>query len=232
MPDGRKIRGDRTRDSVLAPGVELATVKGLEGFSFADLAEASGVSKAGIATLFGSKQELQTAITARARQILDERVLRLVMAAPRGLARLATLGTAWLDYLADPDLRGGCFFAAALFELDAQPGPLREIVRDDMSRWITGIQTMIEDGQATGEIVESVDAGDEAFGFFSIGVTANALIQLGVVDRPAERARRIWSQHLDRLRDDPRRGDPTTRPSRRPPTGSTETGQRQAQSHE
>lgn len=232
MPDGRKLRGDRTRETVLAPGVELATVKGLEGFSLADLAAASGVSKAGIATLFGSKQDLQTAIAARARQILDERVFGVVRAAPRGLARLATLGTVWLDYLADPDLRGGCFFAAASFELDAQPGPLREIVRDDMSRWITAIKTMIEDGQATGEIVESVEAGDEAFAFFSIGVTANAMIQLGVIDRPAERARRIWSQHLDRLRDDPRQGDPATRPAPRPPNGPAEIGQRQEQGHE
>jgi AcrR family transcriptional regulator len=206
MADGRKLRGDRTRESVLGPGVALATVKGLEGFSFAELAEASGVSKAGIATLFGSKQELQTAIAARARQILDERVFGPVLAAPRGLSRLVTLGEAWLDYLADPHLRGGCFFAAAFFELDAQPGPLRELVRDDMRRWITGIQAMIEDGQANGEIVDAVNAGDEAFDFFSIGLTANAMIQLGGVDRPAERARRIWGQHVDRLRKRPARG--------------------------
>ena len=204
MADGRKLRGDRTRESVLAPGVQLATVKGLDGFSLAELAHASGASKAGIATLFGSKQELQAAITARARQVLEERVFRPVLAAPPGLARLATLGTVWLDYLSDPDLRGGCFFAAAMFELDAQPGPLRDIVRDDMSRWIDGIQAMVEDGQAAGEIVESVDARDEALALFSIGVIANAMIQLGAVDQPVERARRIWAQHIDRLAADGR----------------------------
>jgi AcrR family transcriptional regulator len=205
MPDGRKVRGDRTRESVLAPAVALATVKGLAGFSLAELAEASGASKAGIATLFGSKHELQAAITARARHVLDERVLQPVMAAPPGLARLVTLGTVWFDYLADPGLRGGCFFAAAMFELDAQPGPLRDLVRADMTRWIRGIQAMVEDGQAAGEIVTSVNAADEAIAFFSIGVTANGLIQLGVVDRPAEQARRIWAQHVDRLRRPPRR---------------------------
>jgi AcrR family transcriptional regulator len=50
------------------------------------------VSKASIATLFGSKQELQTAIAARARQILDDRVFQPVREAPPGLARLETLG--------------------------------------------------------------------------------------------------------------------------------------------
>lgn len=208
--DGRRARGDRSRESVLAPAVALATVKGLQGFSLAELAEASGASKAGIATLFGSKEDLQAAIAARARQVLDERVFGPVLAAPRGLARLETLGTVWLDYLSDPHLQGGCFFAAAMFELDAQPGPLRELVRDDMGRWVTGIQAMIEDGQARGEIVGSVDAGDEAFDFFSIGVTANALIQLGALDRPAERARRTWARHVDRLRTTPGRTDGAT----------------------
>lgn len=200
MPDGRRARGDRSRETVLAPAVQLATVKGLAGFSLADLAEASGATKAGIATLFGSKQDLQAAIADRARQVLDERVLRPVMAAPPGLARLRTLGTVWLDYLADPGLRGGCFFAAAMFELDAQPGPLRDVVRDDMAGWLRGIQSMIEDGQAAGEIATAVDPADEAFAFFSIGVTANGLIQLGIVDRPAHRARRIWERRLDQLK--------------------------------
>jgi hypothetical protein len=120
--------------------------------------------------------------------------------------RLETLGTAWLDYLDDPELRGGCFFAAAMFELDAQPGPLRDLLRDDMRRWVMAIETMIEDSQAAGEIVGSVDPGDEAFALFSTGVTANAMIQLGVVDHPADRARRLWSRHLDRLTGGQRRG--------------------------
>lgn len=200
MADGRKERGDRTRENVLVPGVALATVKGLEGFSYADLADASGVSKAGIATLFGNKQQLQRAITDRARRVLDERVFGPVLAAPRGLARLETLGTVWVDYLDDPDLRGGCFFAAAMYELNAQPGPLREVVRDDMARWVSGIAAMIEDGQSRGELRPDANAIDEALDFFSIGVTANAMIQLGVVDHPAERSRRTWRRHVDHLK--------------------------------
>jgi len=207
MADGRKVRGDRSRAAVLAPAVALATVHGLEGFSYADLAAASGVSKASIATLFGSKQELQAAITEHARQVLDQRVFRPVLAAPRGLARLETLGHVWFDYLTDPDLRGGCFFAAAAFELDARPGPLRALVRDDMNRWIGAIRAMIEDGQAAGEIGASVDSTDEALDLFSIGVTANSMIQLGVVPRPAERPRRLWRRHVERLRTRAEAGD-------------------------
>jgi AcrR family transcriptional regulator len=200
MRDGRRQRGDRTRERVLVPAVALATVKGLEGFSYSDLAGVSGVSKASIATLFGDKHGLQEAITERARRILHQRVFEPVVTAPPGLPRLETLGQVWFDYLTDPELEGGCFFAAALFEVDAQPGPLQELVRDDLRRWISGIEAMVRDGQATGQIRESVDAGDVALELFSVGVVTNAMIQLGVVDRPADRARRIWADHLDRLR--------------------------------
>ena len=205
MRDGRRARGDRTRESVLAPAVALATVKGLEGFSLNELAEASGVSKGSIATLFGSKSDLQTAIASRARAVLEERVFTPVFEAPPGLARLERLGEVWLDYLSDPRLEGGCFFAAAFFELNSQPGPLRDMVRADMRRWVKGIEAMVEDGQAAGEIDPSVDPGDEAFEFFSTGVIANAMIQLGVGDRPAERARRVWARHVDRVRKKRRR---------------------------
>jgi AcrR family transcriptional regulator len=197
--DGRKVRGDQTRARVLGPAVALATIKGLEGFSLSELSEASGVSKAGIAALFGSKQELQTAIADRARKILQERVLQPVFTAPRGLLRLITLGTRWLNYLADPKLVGGCFFAAASFELDAQPGALRELVRADTKQWIGGIEAMIVDGQSAGEITPTADAKDEAFGFFSIGITANTMIQLRAVPQPADRARRLWAQRVEHL---------------------------------
>lgn len=198
--DGRRVRGDRTRERVLSSGVALATLQGIDGFSLGELAGECGVAKASIAVLFGDKSELQRAIVVRARRILNERLFRPIGDVPDGIARLERLGSVWLDYLSDPDLRGGCFFAAALFELDARPGPLQNLVAADIDRWITGIQSMIEHGQSIGEIDDSVDAGDEALQFFTLGVTTNSLIQLGRSDDPAGRARRGWSNHVERIR--------------------------------
>ncbi|MEO1063656.1 MAG: TetR family transcriptional regulator C-terminal domain-containing protein [Actinomycetota bacterium] len=199
MPDGRRARGDRSRDLALRSGVGLATEHGLDGFSLAELADETGLSKAGIASLFGTKHELQLAIVERAREQLDERVFRPVRAAEPGLDRLTTLGTAWIDHLADPELRGGCFFAAASFELDARPGPLHDLVAADMDRWIRSIARMLADGRDRGELRADLDADDEAFALFAIGITANTMIQLGGAGDPAGRARRVWRRHLDRL---------------------------------
>jgi AcrR family transcriptional regulator len=198
--DGRRVRGDLTRSTVLVPAVALATVKGLEGFSLGDLSLATGVSKAGIVAVFGNKQQLQQAITDHARTVLFERVFAPTMAAKPGLSRLITLGRVWLNYLADPALEGGCFFAAAMFELDAQPGPLRETLRADMNQWITAIASTITDGQADGDFDSTADPIDDAVDFFSIGITTNALIQLNATKRPADRGRRLWARHIDALR--------------------------------
>ncbi|MDY7103793.1 MAG: TetR family transcriptional regulator [Actinomycetota bacterium] len=178
----------------------LATVLGVEGFSFRDVSEASGVPKPTISALFGSKQELQLAVAEAARRTLDERVFAAVRDAAPGIARLEVLGSAWLDHLNDPELVGGCFFAASAFELDSRPGPLHDLVGEQMAGWIDDIARMIRSAQRADEVADDVDADDEAQVLFSIGVTANSLIQLGSPPDAADRARRSWARHLDRLR--------------------------------
>lgn len=198
--DGRRRRGDRTRERVLRAAVPLATVHGVEGFSFGDVAAASGVRKPTIAALFGSKHDLQLAVVERAQQTLEDRVFAPVRAAPRGVAQLEALGRCWLDHLEDPELVGGCFFAATCVELDSRPGPLHDLIGAAMTRWIDGIARIVADGQARGEIVAHARPDDEALVFFSFGVTANTLIQLGSPADAALRARRNWDVHVDRLR--------------------------------
>jgi AcrR family transcriptional regulator len=143
MSDGRKTRGDRSRAIVLDKGVVLATTKGLNSFSIGELAEQSGIAKANVSVLFGSKADLQVAITDLARSRFSERVLDPVRLAPAGLGRLLALGECWFDYLSDPKLLGGCFFSAAMFELDAQPGALRDTIGSDMSAWVHAIAAMM-----------------------------------------------------------------------------------------
>jgi AcrR family transcriptional regulator len=198
VTDGRRARGDRTRARILDAGVGLAAERGLVTFSLSDLAAESDTSKAGINTLFGSKATLQAGIIDRARQIVEERVFRSVVEVPPGRARLVKLGQVWLDYLGDPSLRGGCFFASATSELDSQLGDLRDAIAETMTGWIHRIETIVEDGQRNGELDATTDADDEALLFFSIAVTANSMIQLGL-DAAEQRARRNWKRQVDRL---------------------------------
>jgi len=60
-PDGRLVRGERTRNAVLDTAVVLATEAGLDGLSLGQLAVTMGVSKSGLFAHWRSKEELQLA---------------------------------------------------------------------------------------------------------------------------------------------------------------------------
>lgn len=82
--DGRRARGDASRRIVLQSATDLASVEGLDGLTIGRLAEASGSSKSSIATLFQSKEGLQLATVAAAREIFTARIVEPARAYPRG----------------------------------------------------------------------------------------------------------------------------------------------------
>ena len=59
-------KGDRTRDAILDRALAEASVVGLEGLSIGKLAAELSLSKSGLFAHFGSKQELQYQVLARA----------------------------------------------------------------------------------------------------------------------------------------------------------------------
>ena len=134
--DGRRVRGDESRRVVLAQAIDTASVDGLEGLTMGRLAEASGHSKSGVATLFGSKEQLQLATIGAAREVFVDRVIAPARAhAQRGLARVCALISYWLAYSDDRVFRGGCFFAATSVEFDARPGAVRVAVVAATTEW-------------------------------------------------------------------------------------------------
>ena len=64
----QRPKGQRTRAAILAEAARLATVDGLDGLSIGGLATAIGMSKSGLYAHFGSKEDLQLATIASARE--------------------------------------------------------------------------------------------------------------------------------------------------------------------
>src|SRR5215475_4458588 len=124
----RRSKGQASRDTILLAAARLATTKGLEGLSIADLAAEVGMSKSGLYAHFKSKEELELATIATAAAIFDREVLQPVTRAPAGIARLKSLANAFLSHLERRVFPGGCFFAAVAAELDTHPGPAHDRV--------------------------------------------------------------------------------------------------------
>lgn len=197
--DGRRLRGERTRAAVLERAAQLASVDGLTGLSIGGLAEATAVSKSGIASIFGTKERLELAVVAHAERIFVAAVIDPARAAtPRGAARVAALLGRWLDYSADRVFAGGCFFAAASAEYDSRPGPVRDAVRDAQRRWIDYVVASIGFAIERGELA-ATDPEQLAFELQALGEHANARSLLDETPEPYARARRAIRDRLSAL---------------------------------
>lgn len=202
--DGRRVRGDESRRVILAHAIDSASVDGLEGLTIGKLADAAGHSKSGIATLFGSKEQLQLATVAAAREVFVERVITPARArSERGLGRVCALISAWLDYSAERVFTGGCFFAAASVEYDAKPGPVRDAVVDASTAWEDYLTVSIQYAMAAGDLPALDDARQLTFEVVSFLEAANTRSLLHASVEPYERAATALRARLLSLGADP-----------------------------
>ncbi|HSS09849.1 MAG TPA: TetR/AcrR family transcriptional regulator [Acidimicrobiales bacterium] len=187
--------GDDRRRQILDRAMQLASVEGLAGVSIGRLAEETGISKSGLAGLFGSKTELQLATVEAAAEVFKDRVFRPTRG-ERGLPRLRRLLDAWIDYL--DTFEGGCFFTAAAWEFDGRPGQVRDAIRTLIKGAVEAIREEIRIAQKCGELGSDIDDRQLAWELHGFLLEANLEQQL-FADRSAHaRARRALRERLDR----------------------------------
>ena len=202
--DGRRARGDESRRVILAHAIDTASVEGLEGLTIGQLADAAGHSKSGVATLFGSKEQLQLATVAAAREIFIERVVTPARAeSAHGLTRVCALIRAWLAYSDDRVFRGGCFFAATSVEYDAKPGPIRDAVVAASMEWEDYLALSIQRAMDAGELPGLDDARQLTFEAVSFLEAANTRSLLHGSADPYDRAATALRTRLLALGGDP-----------------------------
>ncbi len=198
--DGRRARGMRSRSAVLERSVQLASRDGLEGLSVGALAADLGVHKSNVFALFGSKEELQLATLAAAREMLIELVVVPALTSPEGLPRLRAIGEAWCDYFVADVFEGGCFLCAASAEMDGRPGAVRDAVEAVMREWLGVLRFNVDAAVAAGQLAADADPAAMAFRLNALGMAANWQRQLLHDPTGVEHARAGWRAELDRYR--------------------------------
>jgi AcrR family transcriptional regulator len=195
--DGRRERGRRTRESILRAAVNIASVEGLEGLTIGRLATELEMSKSGLFAHFGSKEELQLATIAAARDIFVAEVVTPIADAEPGLPRLAALQERWLDYMRREVFAGGCFFDTVRNEYDSRPrGPVRDTIAQQFTDWSDLVERLIRAAQDAGQLDGDIEPAQLAFELEALGSAANVRHQLYGDAAAFQRARRAIRARL------------------------------------
>jgi AcrR family transcriptional regulator len=198
--DGRRRRGNRTRESIVQAAADLASVEGLEGLTIGRLATELGISKSGLFAHFGSKEELQLATVDAARRRFVDHVVRPSRGLPRGRRRVEALMASWLDYYRSEVFRGGCFFHTVKMEFDSRGGsPVRDVVASDAREFLAFLTREVRKAQEAGDLDPGVEAEQIAFELDALGAAANGHFQLMRDPAAFDRAARAIATRLDTL---------------------------------
>lgn len=190
ITDGRLLRGAQARDTIARRAVDIASLDGLDGLSLGKLATDLGLSKSGIQTLFGTKENLQLAAIDSARRQFVDAVVRPATIVPRGSTRLRELIEHWIVYAETPLFPGGCFRAANMATFDSKLGPVRDALGRDRREWLQVLQGELDVAVETGEIAD-VDTRFAAFQIDALLVAVNSALRFGDSDAVSMLRRRI-----------------------------------------
>jgi AcrR family transcriptional regulator len=195
--DGRRERGRRTRESILATAVDIASVEGLEGLTIGRLATELAMSKSGLFAHFGSKEELQLSTLDAAREIFVERVVAPVREAEPGLPRLLSLLEHKFAYLRSEVFHGGCFFETVRVEYGSRPsGPVRDRIVEQFAAWEKLLADRVRAAQRTGHLDPEADPEQLAFELDAFGSAVNLRFQIDRDPAVFERAERAMRERL------------------------------------
>jgi AcrR family transcriptional regulator len=191
-------KGQQTRVAILEHAGRLATELGLEGVTIGRLAEDLDMSKSGLYAHFGSKEELQMQTIERQRNRFIASVVQPVLATPGGEARVRALFEHWMAWRASQP--GGCFFAAASFELDDRPGPVRDRLAELQREWLGSIARIAASAVKRGDFRIDLDPELWAHEYYGMMLAYHLAEQLLRDPGAAPRARRAFEALVARSR--------------------------------
>jgi AcrR family transcriptional regulator len=180
-------KGEATRWVILDEAGRLARHVGLAGLTIGSLATQTGMSKSGLFAHFGSKESLQIQVLEHSSERFVDDVIRPALKAPRGIPRVRDLFGRWLEW---DSADGGCPLVAATFELDDQPGPVREYLVRIQRDWADTLATVFTSGIGEGHFRPDADPRQFAQDILGVMLSYHMSSRLLSDRSAADRARR------------------------------------------
>ncbi len=190
--------GTRRRREILETAADLSTCEGLDALSFSRIASEVGLTKAGVAAHFESKEALQVAVVNAAARRYAAPIVEATGRSEPGLSRLRALASAWFEHLDSVDYRGGCFFASAGLVFAGRPGPVRDALAEHTQGLILLLEEQAGLAYRLGELTSASSPDLLVFQIHALAQEANLRCELLGDEEAFVSARNALSDLLER----------------------------------
>jgi AcrR family transcriptional regulator len=198
-PDGRRVRGDRSRRAILEQAVRIASIDGLEALTFGGVALACDIPKSTLQTLFKDRETLQLQTLEAGAEAFAAGIRARLSNTAQPVERLQELCEAWFDQVSTTTLPGGCLVTAAFAEYRARPGAIKDAVDVHRERWRETLRAAAQAAQDAGALRKDVDVEQFVFEMLAFQGSANVSMSEATTADLA-RARRSARALLMRVR--------------------------------
>lgn len=171
----------------------LLSRDGLQGITVGVLADRVGMSKSGLFAHFRSKEAIQVELLRYVLRFGAGYIIEPSLAAEEGLPRLKALVENWFGWSKRAGLPGGCPIAAALFEVDDVPGPVRDQVLRMEREWREFLKGLVTQAVEHGHLREDLDAEQFVWELSGIYLSHHVAQRFLRAPDAAERAQRAFN---------------------------------------
>lgn len=187
-PRRSRAEAASTHEAIIREAAEGASEIGLEGISIGTLATSLGMSKAGVAGHFKSKQDLQLEVVELGARDFTAHVWQPNAGLDPGRVRLLGCLDTWFAYSAGGPFRGGCLMTAISTEFDGRPGPVREAIATAWAGWTRILRADLDRAIEAGELSPPLSPADTITAIESLATGVNQQTQLYGSKRPDKTA--------------------------------------------
>ena len=154
-------KGEQTRQEIIHKAAPIFNQRGFDGAALSDLMRATGLEKGGIYRHFDSKQQLAGEAFDYAWQLALDKRFRGTQEITNTVDRLKQIAWNFRDRRAGL-VPGGCPLLNMATDSDDGKPALRSKARRAFDSWLSRLRSIVEEGQARGEIRSGVDPSELA----------------------------------------------------------------------
>jgi len=194
--DAKTQKAELTRAAIVGAALDLAAAEGLESITLQAVADRIGLSKSGVFSRVGSRENLQKAVIDEFGRRFLQDVFVPAMQQPKGLPRLNTIVQRWIIRTRDVEAQQGCIFTAGAFELDDKDGPLRDHLLDEIVRWRAALRRTVLQAVEAGHLKQDTDAEQLVSEIYTLNMGMLHDARFLRDPRAAERSQATWARLL------------------------------------